>query len=118
MLTVDFAYYWFHRMAHGESLLIVAMGVALTPPTAPPPPEVNLFWAAHQVHHSSEDYAFPTALRQSALQRFTSWVSAKVEATLYLPSCGIIHSYTHTHTHTVFLSTLGAVPPSLGLLCA
>ena len=38
--------------------------------------EVNLFWAAHQVHHSSEDYTLSTALRQSALQRLTSWVCA------------------------------------------
>ena len=31
-------------------------------------------WAAHQVHHSSEDYNFTTALRQSVLQMYTSWV--------------------------------------------
>ena len=36
--------------------------------------EVNLFWAAHQAHHSSEDYTLSTALRQSAVQRFNSWV--------------------------------------------
>ena len=31
-------------------------------------------WAAHQVHHSSEDYNLTTALRQSVLQRYFSWV--------------------------------------------
>lgn len=31
-------------------------------------------WAAHQVHHSSEDYNLTTALRQSVLQMYTSWV--------------------------------------------
>jgi sterol desaturase/sphingolipid hydroxylase (fatty acid hydroxylase superfamily) len=36
--------------------------------------EINLFWAAHQVHHSSEDYNLSTALRQSILQVYTSWV--------------------------------------------
>jgi sterol desaturase/sphingolipid hydroxylase (fatty acid hydroxylase superfamily) len=36
--------------------------------------EVNFMWAAHQVHHSSEDYNFTTALRQSVLQMYTSWV--------------------------------------------
>lgn len=36
--------------------------------------EVNLFWMAHQVHHSSEEYNLSTALRQSMMQRFTSWV--------------------------------------------
>ncbi len=40
--------------------------------------EVNLFWAAHQVHHSSEDYTLSTALRQSVLQRLTSWVSMQL----------------------------------------
>lgn len=47
---VDCGYYWFHRFAH----------------------EVNLFWASHQAHHSSEDYTLSTALRQSFSQRFTS----------------------------------------------
>ena len=36
--------------------------------------EVNLFWASHQTHHSSEDYTLSTALRQSATQRFSSAV--------------------------------------------
>ena len=31
-------------------------------------------WAFHQTHHSSEDYNLSTALRQSALQMYTSWV--------------------------------------------
>jgi len=31
-------------------------------------------WAAHQVHHSSEDYNLATALRQSVLQAYSSWV--------------------------------------------
>jgi len=44
-------------------------------------PEVNLFWAAHQVHHSSEDYTLSTALRQSAMQRFNSWVSGFLHCT-------------------------------------
>uniref|UniRef100_A0A8P0PMR0 Alkylglycerol monooxygenase n=1 Tax=Canis lupus familiaris TaxID=9615 RepID=A0A8P0PMR0_CANLF len=51
-LGVDFGYYWFHRMAH----------------------EVNIMWAGHQTHHSSEDYNLSTALRQSVLQIYTSWV--------------------------------------------
>ncbi|XP_033099679.1 alkylglycerol monooxygenase-like [Anneissia japonica] len=52
MLTFDFAYYWFHRAAH----------------------EVNVLWAAHQVHHSSEEYNLSTALRQSVVQHYTSWI--------------------------------------------
>ena len=48
-----------------ERLLIIAL-------------EVNIFWMAHQVHHSSEEYNLSTALRQSLLQRFTSWVCASI----------------------------------------
>lgn len=51
-LFVDFGYYWFHRMAH----------------------EVNIIWASHQVHHSAEDYNLSTALRQSLVQTYTSWI--------------------------------------------
>lgn len=51
-LGVDFCYYWFHRMSH----------------------EVNAFWAAHVVHHQSEDYNLAVALRQGALQSVFSWV--------------------------------------------
>ena len=36
--------------------------------------EINLFWAAHQTHHSSEEYNLTTALRQSIFQKYTSWV--------------------------------------------
>ncbi|XP_074051511.1 alkylglycerol monooxygenase-like isoform X3 [Macrotis lagotis] len=31
-------------------------------------------WAAHQTHHSSEDYNLTTALRQSVFQIYTSWI--------------------------------------------
>ncbi|GIY42487.1 alkylglycerol monooxygenase [Caerostris darwini] len=51
-ITVDFIYYWAHRASH----------------------EINLLWAAHQVHHSSEDYNLTTALRQSVLQSYFVWV--------------------------------------------
>jgi len=45
MLTVDFAYYWFHRAHH----------------------EIRLLWAVHVVHHSSEQYNLSVALRQPVL---------------------------------------------------
>ncbi|MFL5320876.1 MAG: sterol desaturase family protein [Myxococcaceae bacterium] len=48
---VDFLYYWWHRASH----------------------EVNFFWAAHVVHHSSEDYNLAVALRQGAFTSMTSW---------------------------------------------
>ena len=40
----DFFYYWHHRIGH----------------------ERNIFWAAHVVHHSSEEYNLTTALRQTS----------------------------------------------------
>ena len=51
-LGVDFCYYWFHRWSH----------------------EVNAGWAAHIVHHQSEEYNLTVALRQSVLQGALSWV--------------------------------------------
>lgn len=47
----DFCYYWNHRLGH----------------------EMNILWAAHVVHHSSEEYNLTTALRQSGSSVF-SWV--------------------------------------------
>jgi sterol desaturase/sphingolipid hydroxylase (fatty acid hydroxylase superfamily) len=51
-VLVDLAYYWSHRYAH----------------------EVNILWAGHVVHHSSEEYNLPVALRQSSLHGLMSWV--------------------------------------------
>jgi len=38
--------------------------------------EINVMWAGHQAHHSSEDYNFTTALRQGVFQKYSSWVSS------------------------------------------
>ncbi len=51
-IGVDFFYYWFHRMSH----------------------QVNFLWAAHIVHHQSEEYNLTVALRQSWFQGWFSWV--------------------------------------------
>jgi sterol desaturase/sphingolipid hydroxylase (fatty acid hydroxylase superfamily) len=51
-LGVDFLYYWFHRWSH----------------------EVNAGWAAHIVHHQSEEMNLTVALRQGAFQPAFSWV--------------------------------------------
>ncbi len=55
-LFVDFAYYWFHRLAH----------------------EVSFLWGSHIVHHQSEEYNLTVALRQSWTQGLFSWL-------LYIP---------------------------------
>lgn len=51
-LLDDLAYYWMHRSSH----------------------VVNLLWAGHVVHHSSEEYNLTVALRQSSLHGFMSWL--------------------------------------------
>uniref|UniRef100_A0AAR2KJB7 Alkylglycerol monooxygenase n=1 Tax=Pygocentrus nattereri TaxID=42514 RepID=A0AAR2KJB7_PYGNA len=53
-LGVDFGYYWVHRCCH----------------------ELNILWAAHQVHHSSEYYNLTTALRQSVTQQLINTTSS------------------------------------------
>ncbi len=47
---VDVVYYGWHRLSH----------------------EVNVLWAAHVVHHQSEDYNLAVALRQAVATSFTS----------------------------------------------
>nr|XP_042116632.1 alkylglycerol monooxygenase isoform X7 [Peromyscus maniculatus bairdii] len=68
-LGVDFGYYWFHRMAH----------------------EINIIWAAHQAHHSSEDYNLSTALRQSVLQQYSSWIFYSPLALFIPPPVFAVH---------------------------
>ena len=48
----DFCYYWNHRLGH----------------------ERNLLWAAHSVHHQSEEYNLTTALRQTSTGFLFGWV--------------------------------------------
>jgi sterol desaturase/sphingolipid hydroxylase (fatty acid hydroxylase superfamily) len=49
-VAVDFLYYWWHRASH----------------------RVNLLWAAHVVHHQSEDFNLAVALRQAIGTSFTT----------------------------------------------
>lgn len=56
LLLFDFLYYWAHRWSH----------------------EVNILWAAHVVHHSSEEYNLSVALRQS-------WFHTTMAAFIFLP---------------------------------
>jgi sterol desaturase/sphingolipid hydroxylase (fatty acid hydroxylase superfamily) len=52
LVFYDFLYYWHHRMGHHMAVL----------------------WAAHVVHHQSEDYNLSTALRQPASYWLFGWV--------------------------------------------
>jgi len=52
LVFYDFCYYWNHRLGHTSAL----------------------FWAAHVVHHQSEDYNLSTALRQTSSGALFGWV--------------------------------------------
>lgn len=52
LLFYDFCYYWNHRLGH----------------------EVGVLWAAHAVHHQSQDYNLSTALRQPSSYALLSWL--------------------------------------------
>jgi sterol desaturase/sphingolipid hydroxylase (fatty acid hydroxylase superfamily) len=52
LLLYDFLYYWHHRFGHTTAL----------------------FWAAHAVHHQSEDYNLSTALRQTSSGWLAGWI--------------------------------------------
>ncbi len=56
LVGVDLCYYWWHRASHGT----------------------NLMWAAHVVHHQSEDYNLAVALRQA-------WFTGLTSMPFYLP---------------------------------
>lgn len=59
----DFCYYWLHRCGH----------------------ERNILWAAHSVHHQSEDYNLTTALRQTSTGFLLSWIFYLPLAVLGVP---------------------------------
>jgi sterol desaturase/sphingolipid hydroxylase (fatty acid hydroxylase superfamily) len=52
LLFYDFCYYWLHRGGH----------------------RVAVLWAAHAVHHQSEDYNLSTALRQTSSGFLLAWI--------------------------------------------
>jgi alkylglycerol monooxygenase len=52
LIFYDFCYYWLHRLGHESAIL----------------------WAAHVVHHQSQDYNLSTALRQTSSGALLGWV--------------------------------------------
>lgn len=52
LVFYDFCYYWLHRAGH----------------------ESAVFWAAHVVHHQSQDYNLSTALRQTSTGHLLGWM--------------------------------------------
>ncbi len=63
LVLYDFLYYWKHRAGH----------------------RIALFWAAHVVHHQSEEYNLSTALRQTSSDWIAGWVFYLPMAVLGFP---------------------------------
>ena len=75
LVLADFCFYWFHRMSHGNyNFNIFINKNDLFNETSFKYTGINIFWAVHQAHHSSEDFNLATALRISPLLPFYSWV--------------------------------------------
>jgi sterol desaturase/sphingolipid hydroxylase (fatty acid hydroxylase superfamily) len=90
LLLYDFAYYWFHRASH----------------------RVGLLWAAHVVHHQSEDYNLSTALRQTSTGWIIGWVFYLPMALLGIPplvygSVALVHLLYQFWVHTQQIGRLG-----------
>jgi len=87
----DFAYYWFHRIAH----------------------ERRWFWASHIVHHSSQHYNLSTALRQTWTGKFTFsfifWAPLMVigfapEMVIFVSAVNLVYQF---WIHTELIDRLG-----------
>ena len=90
LVLYDFFYYWVHRSGH----------------------EVNIFWAAHVIHHSSEEFNLSTALRQSATGFYFKWVFYVPLALLGFPlkvflTVGFIDLVYQIWVHTRLVGRLG-----------
>jgi len=86
LLLYDFCFYWAHRMLH----------------------VVNIFWGAHVVHHSSEEYNLSVALRQSWFESVLAFFIflpiplLGFDPLVFLPAAGLDSLYQFwIHTQTV-----------------
>jgi sterol desaturase/sphingolipid hydroxylase (fatty acid hydroxylase superfamily)/uncharacterized membrane protein YhhN len=90
LLAYDFLYYWNHRVGH----------------------ECGLFWAAHVVHHQSENFNLSTALRQTSSGAFLSWIFYMPMAIAGVPPVvfvvvGLIDLLYQFWIHTELIGKLG-----------
>ena len=91
-VLTDLGYYWVHRAAHGIfQNFVFTIGKNSNFCVL----EINILWAAHQVHHSAEDYNLTTAMRQSMMQAFGNWP-------FYLPMAFLGVPPTHLIVHNQF----------------
>ena len=88
----DFCFYWNHRMGH----------------------EISILWAAHSVHHQSEDYNLSTAQRQGSMSFLLNWIfymplyvaGFPVEVVVTVGAINLIYQF---WVHTQLVSRLGVL---------
>jgi sterol desaturase/sphingolipid hydroxylase (fatty acid hydroxylase superfamily) len=90
LVAYDFCFYWSHRLSH----------------------EVNLLWATHVVHHSSEEYNLSTALRQPSTGFLFGWIFYWPLAVIGIPPlvmaiAGTANLLYQFWIHTRHVGTLG-----------
>lgn len=88
----DFCYYWNHRLGH----------------------EISILWAAHAVHHQSEEYNLTTALRQTSSSFLFSWIfyvplfliGIPADVLITVAAANLIYQF---WVHTQFVNRLGVL---------
>ena len=90
VLLFDFCDYWLHRAGH----------------------ESAVFWAAHSVHHQSQQFNFSTALRQESMVAFLGWAFYLPMAVVGVPPeqfgiAGLIVLVYQFWIHTEHIGKLG-----------
>jgi sterol desaturase/sphingolipid hydroxylase (fatty acid hydroxylase superfamily) len=90
ILAYDFCYYWNHRLGHESAVL----------------------WAAHVVHHQSQEYNLSTALRQTSSGALLGWIFylpmaiAGIPPTVFVVS-GLVNLLYQYWIHTEQVGKLG-----------
>lgn len=89
-ICIDFVWYWYHRMAH----------------------TINIFWAAHVVHHQSEDFNYTVSARITVFQaiiRMGFWAILPILGfpAPMITSLLLVHGVYPFFVHTRFVRNLG-----------
>jgi sterol desaturase/sphingolipid hydroxylase (fatty acid hydroxylase superfamily) len=89
-LATDLVWYWYHRFGH----------------------EINLFWAAHIVHHQSDDFNYTAAARITVIQALARGLFWSILPIIGFPAEMIaalllIHGTYPFFTHTQLVGKLG-----------
>lgn len=90
LLATDLVWYWYHRLGH----------------------EINLLWAAHIVHHQSEDFNYTVSARITVFQglvRNAFWCILPLVgfAPMMVTTVLVVHGAYSFFTHTQLIGKLG-----------